>query len=639
MKSIFWRAGVLSCLVLLGWSWSYKEASAEVLWPSKCAKVNANQNPSFQQMNCLLTNAALEANIPSEVIKAVATNENGGWRQFEDNGQPVISADGGIGLMQITNQPNYDQEKLKNDIYYNIQAGVDILKGMYQRTDLPKIEGAGPEVIENWYFPVMAYNGTKPVNSPLVQADGTKNTKAYQEKVFAILQRDSFLGDTNLAQYPFSTADFQYDPSSDTNIVFNKLLYRLTDQMHASTALFHAGDKVVVTEEKAKLRLDSTSTSSSLKELALNTTLIITGDFVYDKNAYSVNQFVWYPVKTEDQKLKGYVSSAYLAKKLEAPVVSPVDDNDASVSGKAPANVLIQVMNGTNQIGTATSDANGYFKAGIAVQKAGTKLTVSYKDKLNAQSFPATISVTDKTAPSTPVVNTVTNKSADITGKTEVNATVTATIAGKAYSIKTNQYGNYKITIPIQNGGISISVTAKDSAGNVSGAKTITVVKAAPNLPVVNTVNNKAWNVTGKTEANAIVTVTIAGKAYTAKANPYGNYNVAITPQNTGIKLSITAKDSAGRVSAVRSTTVIRVAPNMPTVNTVRYYSTSVTGNTEKYVTVIIKIGSKTYTTKSNLYGNYKVYIPKQRAGTKLYVYAKDTKGQTSAVRTATVSK
>ncbi|ULT56666.1 Ig-like domain-containing protein [Neobacillus drentensis] len=637
MKSILWRAGVLACLILLGCSWSYKEASAEALWPSKCAKVNANQNPSFQQMNCLLTNAALEANIPPEVVKAVATKENGGWRQFEANGQPVIAPDGGIGLMQITNQPNYDQSKLKTDIYYNIQAGVDILKSMYQRTDLPKIQGAGPEVIENWYFPVMAYNGTKPVNSPLIQADGTKNTKAYQEKVFGFLQQESFLGDTKLAQYPFSTADFQYDPNSDANIVFKKPVYTLTDQLHASTALFHTGDKVVVTEDQAKLRsIPTSSTTSLLKELALNTTLIISGNFVFDQNTSSVNQFVWYPVKTEDQKLVGYISSAYLTKKLE---VSQVDDNDLSVSGKAPAYGRVQVKNGTTQIATAVADANGFFKAGIAPQKAGTTVTVSYEDKQNARSFSTTVSVTDKTAPTAPVVNAVTNKSADVTGKTEPYAILTATIAGKAYSIQANLYGNYKLAIPIQNAGMNISVTAKDRAGNVSAARAITVVKVAPNLPVVNTVNNKAWNVTGKTEANAIVTVAVSGKAYTAKANAYGNYNVAITPQNTGTKLSITAKDSAGRVSAARGTAVIRVAPNMPTVNAVRYTSTTVTGNTEKYAIVIIKIGSKTYTTQANLYGNYKVYIPKQNAGTKLYVYAKDAKAQTSAVRTATVSK
>ncbi|MDR4949824.1 Ig-like domain-containing protein [Neobacillus cucumis] len=562
MKSILRRAGVLTCLILLGGSWSYKEASAEVLWPSKCATVNPNQNPTFQQINCLLTNAALEANIPPEVVKAVASKESG-WKQFDANGKPVIAADGGIGIMQITNQPTYDQQKLKNDIIYNIQAGVDILKSKYQRTDLPKTQVAGPEIIENWYFPVMAYNGTKPVNSPLKQADGTKNTEAYQEKVFALLQNDSFLDGTKLAQYPFSTADFQYDPNSDASIVFKKLVYKLSDQMHASTALFHTGDKVVVTKNLDKdpvnLRSEPTINSSNLKtSLALNTTLIITGDFVYDKNVYSSNQFVWYPVKTEDQKFAGYISSAYLTKKVEAPVVSPVDDNDVSVSGKAPANVQIQVMNGTSKIATTVADAYGSFKAGIPVQKAGAKLTVSYVDKLNARSFPTTISVTDKTAPPAPAVNTVNNKSADLSGKTEANATVTVTIAGKAYSTKANLYGTYKVAIPIQNTGTSISVTAKDSAGNVSAA---------------------------------------------------------------------------------RSTTVIRVAPNMPTVSTVRYYSTSVTGSTEKDATVIVTIGTKTYTTKANLYGTYKVNITKQAVGTKLSVYAKDAKGQTSATRTTTVSK
>src|SRR5207344_1418681 len=97
------------------------------------------------------TNAAIDADIPPEVVKAVATQESG-WKQFKD-GKPYISDDGGIGIMQITNKPNLDQEKLKYDIYYNIEAGIDILNSMYDdRTDLPTIKGAGRDVIENWYF-------------------------------------------------------------------------------------------------------------------------------------------------------------------------------------------------------------------------------------------------------------------------------------------------------------------------------------------------------------------------------------------------------------------------------------------------------------------------------------------------------
>ncbi|MFJ8063674.1 transglycosylase SLT domain-containing protein [Psychrobacillus sp. NPDC096426] len=319
MKSIKMIAGFLTCLMLLGWS--YEEAFAESAWASKCSsygEIKPNQNPAFQHMNCLLTNAALEAKIPPEVVKAVASKENGSWKQFDENGQPIISKDNGIGLMQITNQAGYDQEKLKYDINYNIEAGVEILRSMYQRKDLPKINKQGPEVIENWYFPVMAYNGTKPVNSPLYQSSGSKNIDAYQEKVFAFIEKDSYLNSTTLGQFPFHTSDFEYDPNSSDNIVFKKMEYALTGQLHTSAYQFQKGDKVLITEDAVKLR-SLPSTSSVAKALSKNTTLIIEGNFVYDQSLTSVNQFVWYPVKTEDQKLAGYISSAYMTKKLDVP--------------------------------------------------------------------------------------------------------------------------------------------------------------------------------------------------------------------------------------------------------------------------------------------------------------------------------
>ena len=128
-----------------------------------------------------------------------------------------------------------DQEKLKYDIYYNIEEGMKILNSMYDRNDLPKIKGAGREVIENWYFPVMAYNGTKPVNSPLFSHNAEKNTDAYQEKVFAKIEQQNY---TTLGKYPFKTNDFDYDIKYN-NIVFIKKEYTLTDQMHTSTHLFN----------------------------------------------------------------------------------------------------------------------------------------------------------------------------------------------------------------------------------------------------------------------------------------------------------------------------------------------------------------------------------------------------------------
>ena len=100
MKLRLLAAGLLTSLTL---GLFQEEASAESNWASKCGEVQPNENPTFQQMNCLLTNAAIDADIPPEVVKAVATQENG-WKQFDENGEPIISEDGGIGLMQITNK-------------------------------------------------------------------------------------------------------------------------------------------------------------------------------------------------------------------------------------------------------------------------------------------------------------------------------------------------------------------------------------------------------------------------------------------------------------------------------------------------------------------------------------------------------
>lgn len=316
--------GYLTCLLLL--VWTYDAASAESTWEANCSSygdIKQNQNPPYQHMNCLLTNAALDANIPPEIVKAVASKENGGWKQFDENGQPVVSLDQGIGIMQITNQSAYDQERLKYDVTYNIQAGVEILKSMYQRNDLPKIKGAGPEFIESWYFPVMAYNGIKPANSPIYKSNGLKNSEAYQEKVFSFIEKDSYLNNTKLGKLDFRTEDFEYDTSSTENIVFKKKEYTLTSPMHSSSYHFQKGDRVSVTIDNVKLR-SQPSTSSASTTIGKNTVLTIEGKFLYDQSLTSINQFVWYPVRTADKKLVGYISSAYINKNTNTQPVKKI---------------------------------------------------------------------------------------------------------------------------------------------------------------------------------------------------------------------------------------------------------------------------------------------------------------------------
>jgi hypothetical protein len=277
---------------------------------SKFGAIKPNQNPSFQLVNCLLTNAALAYDVPPEVVKAVASQETG-WKQFDQNGNPIVSADGGIGLMQVTNQPEFNQDQLKNDIVYNIKAGVEILSNNYA-WKLPKIKDADRHVLENWYFPVMAYNGIKPVNSPFVKDKGTRNLNAYQEKVFAKIGTDSLLG-TKLAQIPFQASDFEYDSTSSGNIQFVKTEYVMDEWLwHSSPYFLKTGDKAVSIIDNVRVRTKPSTSGTLVKSLLKNASLTINGQFVYDPSSSSLNQFVWIPVKTSGGKT-GYISSAAIS--------------------------------------------------------------------------------------------------------------------------------------------------------------------------------------------------------------------------------------------------------------------------------------------------------------------------------------
>ncbi|WP_085991040.1 S-layer homology domain-containing protein [Oceanobacillus senegalensis] len=266
-------------------------------------------NPDKATINCLLTETALAYDVPPEIVKAIAEKENGGWNHFDENGEVIISDDNGIGLMQITNQSGYDQERLKTDLVYNIQAGVEILNHMFERNDLPTINDGERDVIENWYFAIMAYNGTKPVNSPIVQATGERNTDAYQEQVFSKIDKNGLI---DLQELPFTREDFDYHPGSDENIDFTTMNYQFTLPLTKTKHNFTDSQAVRATTD-TRLRALPTTTSEH-RNVSKGASLTIDGTFEYDKHNGN-NHFVWYPVKTSDGK-SGYIASSYLGERF-----------------------------------------------------------------------------------------------------------------------------------------------------------------------------------------------------------------------------------------------------------------------------------------------------------------------------------
>ncbi|MEH7180579.1 Ig-like domain-containing protein [Neobacillus vireti] len=317
------------------------------------------------------------------------------------------------------------------------------------------------------------------------------------------------------------------------------------------------------------------------------------------------------------------------------PTVAEVSDQSREVLGTTEAGANVTVSIGSETF-TGTADEGGNFKITIPVQSAGTVITVTAKDAFGNASEVTTVTVVDNTPPASPTVITVTtDKTTVVRGTTEKNSTVTAKIGDTSYTGSTFVDGAFKVIIPRQAAGTSITFTAEDEVGNVSAETGVIVGDAtAPSVPQVNYVSDKATQVTGQTEGGAIVTVTIGTETYTGSALSDGAFSISIPTQSIGTIISVNATDAAGNISNVRTVTVVdKTAPSIPIVRYVSDKATAVTGTAEAGVTVAVIIGTETYTGTADSNGDYSVTIPLQKAGTLLNVRAIDAAGNKSTLK------
>ncbi|EIJ80397.1 peptidase domain protein [Bacillus methanolicus PB1] len=159
------------------------------------------------------------------------------------------------------------------------------------------------------------------------------------------------------------------------------------------------------------------------------------------------------------------------------PTVNLVSNKSKSVTGKTVPNGAVSVKINSN-VYTGKSDSKGVFSVSIPVQKAGTKLYVTVKDKSGFTSKARVVVVADRIPPAAPSVNTITSKSKTITGKAEANSTVIAYSGSqKIGSANADKYGKYTIKITPKKTGTSIKVIAVDGSGNKSAGKVLKVKK------------------------------------------------------------------------------------------------------------------------------------------------------------------
>ncbi len=148
-------------------------------------RILAGSNPSHTIIRAKLKEMALKYNIPSAILMTIAYTESG-WRQFDSLGNPVINVNTNgsmdIGIMQINSTGRDDLDRLKTDIFYNIEIGARILDGKWKIT--PGIGDRDRNILENWYYAIWAYNGFSYINHP-----ANPDSRRYQEKVLDNLAR------------------------------------------------------------------------------------------------------------------------------------------------------------------------------------------------------------------------------------------------------------------------------------------------------------------------------------------------------------------------------------------------------------------------------------------------------------------
>lgn len=309
-----------------------------------------------------------------------------------------------------------------------------------------------------------------------------------------------------------------------------------------------------------------------------------------------------------------------------------------------PPSQTIATSDGAEDLGITKSQL---LKAGLVALAAEGLYLLAVKDDDDdkKKSEPQEI---DRTPPAIKAVID-TKDSQTITVKTEANAAIKI-IDKNGQIIATGQadaQGNYTFKLPTPlPAGENVTVTATDSAGNTSksdviGNKDVT----APDAPTAQ-LNADGTIVTGKTEANAKVSIYDAdGKLLgTVTANKQGLYSIKVSPALTSEKGgTVVAEDAAGNKSTPSKVFAGKdtVAPDQPTVE-VNKEGTSIVGRAEANSKVVIKdadgkvIGSGT----TDAQGKFEISLsPALAADKKGSVVLEDAAGNVSKPLEITAGK
>jgi hypothetical protein len=227
--------------------------------------------------------------------------------------------------------------------------------------------------------------------------------------------------------------------------------------------------------------------------------------------------------------------------------VNPIKAGDSKLSGTSEPNSTIYVKVWPDTIATGKTDAAGNFSFDVPKQEAGTMLHVLVKGQGGYSTY-TKIYVQSDTAPEAAKVNTLSDEDTTLTGTAEPNSTIYVKVWPDTIATgKTDNAGNFSITIPKQPTGKQLHVLVKGQGGYSTYAKLFVKSDQAPEAPKVNAISNQDTKVTGSAEPNSAIYVKVWPDIIaTGKTDNGGSFFITVPKQKSGTMLHVLVKGQGG---------------------------------------------------------------------------------------------
>ncbi len=320
-------------------------------------------------------------------------------------------------------------------------------------------------------------------------------------------------------------------------------------------------------------------------------------------------------------------------------------DGTVTVSGTAEPGSTVKVTFPDGTTASVTTP-NGVFAVTSAASQPSGSVSVVAKDPAGNVSPAATNAFADTSAPAKPSLATTANPDGtlSVSGTTEPGASVKVTFPdGTIANVIAGPTGAYSATSVDSQPSGSVSVIAKDAAGNVAPAATTgfadTTAPTKPSLGVAANADG-TLTVSGVAEPGSTVKITFPdGTIGTATATAAGTYAAtSATPQPSG-SVSAIAKDPAGNASPTATNTYADTsAPAKPTVGVAANADGTITvsGSAEPGSTVKVTYpDGTTATATAGPSGSFSVTSPNNQPSGNVSVVAKDPAGNASPAATS----